>query len=50
VTRFQRQGNDASDARDSGVLRLSRLEVARLEQNPDFPEHGVLAIELGGGK
>jgi Baseplate J-like protein len=50
VTRLQRQGNDASDARDSGVLRLSRLEVARIEQNPDFPEHGVLAIELGGGK
>jgi hypothetical protein len=50
VTKFQRQGNDASDARDSGVLRLSRLEIARLEQNPDFPEHGKLTIELGGGK
>jgi hypothetical protein len=50
VTTFQRQGNDASDARDAGVLRLSRLEIARLEQNPDFPEHGRLTIELGGGK
>jgi predicted phage baseplate assembly protein len=50
VTKFQRQGDDASDARDAGVLRLSRLEVARLEQNPDFPEHGRLTIELGGGK
>jgi len=50
VTRFQRQGDDESDARDSGVLRLSRLEIARLEQNPDFPEHGKLAIDLGGGK
>ena len=36
------QGDDQSDARDSGVLRLSRLEIARLEQNPDFPEHGRL--------
>ena len=50
VTTFQRQGDDASDARDAGVLRLSRLEIARLEQNPDFPEHGKLTIELGGGK
>ena len=50
VTRFQRQGDDQSDARDSGVLRLSRLEIARLEQNPDFPEHGKLTIDLGGGK
>jgi predicted phage baseplate assembly protein len=50
VTRFQRQGDDQSDARDSGVVRLSRLEVARLEQNPDFPEHGKLTVQLGGGK
>jgi hypothetical protein len=50
VTKFQRQGDDESDARDSGVLRLSRLEIARLEQNRDFPEHGKLTIELGGGK
>jgi predicted phage baseplate assembly protein len=50
VTKFQRQGDDESDARDSGVLRLARLEIARLEQNPDFPEHGKLAIQLGGGK
>ncbi len=50
VTKFQRQGDDASDARSAGVLRLSRLEIARLEQNRDFPEHGRLTIELRGGK
>ncbi len=50
VTRFQRQGDDNSDARDSGVLRLSRLEIARLDQDPDFPTHGTLTLTLGGGK
>ena len=50
ITKFQRQGDDLSDARETGVLRLSRLEVARLDQDPDFPEHGVLTLEVGGGK
>jgi hypothetical protein len=50
ITRFQRQGDDSSDARDSGVLRLSRLEIARLDQDPDFPAHGKLTLTLGGGK
>ncbi|HEY4281150.1 MAG TPA: putative baseplate assembly protein [Conexibacter sp.] len=50
VTRFQRQGDDNSDARDSGVLPLSRLEIARLDQDPDYPTHGKLTLTLGGGK
>jgi predicted phage baseplate assembly protein len=34
----------------SGVITLGRLEVARLDNDPDFAEHGVLVINAGGGK
>jgi len=48
--RFQRQRDDASSALDSGVLELGRLEIARLDDDPSFPEHGVLELTTGGGK
>jgi hypothetical protein len=48
--RFQRQRDDASSALDTGVLPLGRLEIARLDDDPSFPEHGVLALTMGGGK
>ena len=41
---------DASNAIETGVLTLSRLEIARLDQNPNYPERGLLALSLGGGK
>ena len=47
---FQRQRDDASSALDSGVLAMGRLEIARLDDNPSFPEHGVLVLNTGGGK
>ena len=49
VDTFQRQGNAASDARGTGVLPLGRLEIARLENNRDFPEHGLLTLVMRGG-
>jgi len=33
-----------------GVLTLGRLEVARLDNDPNFPERGVLKLSMGGGK
>lgn len=50
ITKFQRQGNDASDARDSGVLEVDRLEIARCDNDPNFPEHGVFHLTVKGGK
>ncbi len=50
VTKFQRQGQDDSDARDEGRLLLGRLEIARLDNDPNFPDHGILRIEMGGGQ
>jgi hypothetical protein len=50
ITKFQRQGNDASDASASGVLDIGRLEIARCDNDPNFPEHGVFRLALQGGK
>jgi uncharacterized phage protein gp47/JayE len=50
VTRFERQGIPSAEHLSLGYLKLGRLEVARLENNPNFPEHGVLRLTLFGGK
>ena len=47
---FQRQRDDSTSALDTGVLEMGRLEVPRLDDDPSFPEHGVLELALGGGK
>lgn len=35
---------------DDGVLAISRLEIARLDNDPNFPERGALKLSIGGGK
>jgi Baseplate J-like protein len=50
VTHFNRQGRADTAPLDDGFLRLGRLEIARLDNDPNFPEHGVLRLELSGGK
>lgn len=50
VTHFSRQGRDETAPRDNGFLPLGRLEIARLDNDPNYPEHGVLRLELAGGK
>ena len=50
VTRLQRYGEPDEGAVAAGVLRLRPDEVARLDNDPSFPDHGVLTIELGGGR
>jgi hypothetical protein len=47
---FQRQRDDTTSSLDTGVLEMQRLEVARLDNDRTFPEHGVLAVTTGGGK
>ncbi|KJL41957.1 putative baseplate assembly protein [Microbacterium trichothecenolyticum] len=49
VLSFQRQHEPWSNGIDSGVLPMGRLEIARLDDDPDFPERGVLALTYGGG-
>jgi hypothetical protein len=48
--RFQRLRDDATSAIAAGVLQLGRLEIARLDGNPNFPERGVFTLNMGGGK
>jgi predicted phage baseplate assembly protein len=53
ITKFQRQGQTGPSAPPSlseGKIALGRLEVARLDNDPNFPEHGVFHLDVGGGK
>jgi len=50
VTTFQRQGSNSQDALNAGRLVLGRLEIARLDNDPNFPEHGVFTPDLRGGR
>ena len=50
VTRFQRQGTVDPLPLSQGFMPLARLEIPRLDNDPNFPEHGVLRLTLFGGK
>lgn len=50
VTVFQRQGQPSEAALTAGRLDLDRLEIARLDNDPNFPERGRFQLEIGGGK
>lgn len=50
VTRFQRAGQNDPKPLADGFMALGRLEIARLDNDPNFPEHGVLRLQLHGGK
>ena len=50
ITRFHRQGQVDSQPLADGKLTVNRLEIPRLENNPSFPERGVLRLTCAGGK
>ncbi len=52
VTKLRRQGAPDGDplVPASGVLELGRLEIARLDNDANFPDRGVLRIEPRGGR
>ncbi|MFO1434155.1 MAG: putative baseplate assembly protein [Candidatus Competibacteraceae bacterium] len=50
ITRFQRQGINSDEALQAGELKLNRLEIARLDNDPNFPEHGVFTLFMEGGR
>ncbi len=45
LTKFQRQGTDSTEALESGRLEIGRQEIARLDNNPNFPERGVFRLK-----
>jgi hypothetical protein len=50
VMRFQRQGEQDPKPLADGYLQVGRLEIPRLDNDPNYPEHGVLRLDLHGGK
>jgi predicted phage baseplate assembly protein len=50
IARFQRQDDPSDEPREAGKLELDRLEVARLDNDPNYPERGRFVLKLQGGK
>jgi len=46
---FRRQGSPATNAKDSGILPIGRLEIARLDNSRNDPERGSLTLTMRGG-
>ncbi len=49
VHTFQRLREPPTSGLDSGELPMGRLEIARLDNDPNFPERGTLDLTMGGG-
>ena len=47
--RFQRWGIPAGSEWQEGVIRMARLEIARLDNDPSLPENGRLELIMVGG-
>lgn len=50
VTRLQRLFEGSNGEIEKGVLTLGPTEVARLDNDRSFPEHGRLVLDLRGGR
>lgn len=48
--RFQRLRQVASGELEAGVIRIGRLEVARLDNDPSAPDNGRLRLTVRGGR
>jgi hypothetical protein len=47
---FRRQGTADPKPLQDGQLPLGRLEIARLDNDPSFPERGLFTLTAVGGK
>ena len=50
ITKLQRIGDESPQALDDGFLSVGELEVARLDNDPNFLERGVFRLIMEGGK
>jgi hypothetical protein len=50
VTKFQRQGTDDPSWLMRGEFPIGPFEIARMDNDPNYPEHGVLELDIHGGK
>ena len=49
IKKFQRQGINNSSAIQSGKLSMGKTEIARLDNNPNAFEKGILTLNMMGG-
>jgi hypothetical protein len=47
---FRRYGHTDAGELERGVLPVGPWEIARLDNDPSFVEHGVLKVTVQGGK
>jgi hypothetical protein len=50
VMKFERRDRPGGDDLSTGRLDFERLEIARLDNDPDFPERGTFQVTMRGGK
>jgi hypothetical protein len=50
VTALQRLESPPAGELEEGILRLAPLEIARLDNDPNFPENGRLELRVEGGR
>ncbi|HYH79023.1 MAG TPA: hypothetical protein VEX86_04480 [Longimicrobium sp.] len=50
VRAFGRQGDPRSSVLETGELKVGRLEIARMDDDPSHPDRGVLRLKLTGGR
>ena len=50
VTRLERLYQGPNDELENGVLPIGPLEIARLDDDPNFPERGRFALHASGGR
>lgn len=50
VTKLQRLYEGANDEKEKGVLPLGMGQIAQVDHDPDFPEHGQFHLVMRGGR
>jgi hypothetical protein len=50
IDRFARLADPSPATLEDGLIPIGRLEIARLDNNPNFPDRGRLAVTAGGGR
>jgi hypothetical protein len=50
ATTFQPQGAPTNQYLDAGEIELGSLQIARLDNDRNFPDHGQLTLVMEGGK
>ena len=50
ITKFGRQRSESTQALDDGKILLGRREIARCDNDPNFPERGRFKLTMKGGR